>query len=320
MANLTEGNPGYTQRVAGSVHCGHCKGVHENVEAVRDCSGRLARQRALEQIRRHGLAGAGLAKGGKKDKVALAALLHATQTTAERHLGEGLSRLSVRFVAQCPLYGYIVDFYAPSHGIAIEVDGSVHNERSTADQLRDEALRVHGVRVLRFTNSEVIGARPKVMRQVSGTLRAVPGETRRKARAATRREVLRVRFDREWDQWRYGTGARAGVVVKPSAEQTRAARKPAPGRAPMAKYRCMECDREFMTSTATVPVCRRDSRHRIHRLCKACGKVCNERSSFCERCRDDDIHALALTAAGPGAKTPSGFLRQATRGRQWKGH
>lgn len=44
---------------------------------------------------------------------------------------------------------YIVDFYAPSVGLVVEVDGGVHRDSRVADRRRDEKLRMLGYRVVR---------------------------------------------------------------------------------------------------------------------------------------------------------------------------
>ena len=58
--------------------------------------------------------------------------------------------LGVRFRRQVVLGPFIVDFFAPSVGLVIEVDGGVHRERRDNDRLRDEALVLRGLRVLRL--------------------------------------------------------------------------------------------------------------------------------------------------------------------------
>ena len=63
----------------------------------------------------------------------------------------------VAFFRQKPLGPYIVDFYAPSIELVIEVDGGQHAEpdHRESDEFRDEFLRQLNVKVLRFGNREV---------------------------------------------------------------------------------------------------------------------------------------------------------------------
>ena len=51
--------------------------------------------------------------------------------------------------------GFIVDFACPQLSLAIEVDGSQHDEGRSRDDWRSEKLGEEGYRVLRFWNSEV---------------------------------------------------------------------------------------------------------------------------------------------------------------------
>ena len=53
--------------------------------------------------------------------------------------------------------GRIVDFYCPEHRLAIEVDGDSHFTRvaKQADERRQNSIESFGIRVLRFTNTDV---------------------------------------------------------------------------------------------------------------------------------------------------------------------
>jgi very-short-patch-repair endonuclease len=85
-----------------------------------------------------------------------------TMTRAEtllwRHLkAHRLARLSFR--RQTPIGDYIADFVAHSCKLVVEVDGESHDfeERVRHDERRDQWLASRGYRVLRFTNSDVMG-------------------------------------------------------------------------------------------------------------------------------------------------------------------
>jgi very-short-patch-repair endonuclease len=85
--------------------------------------------------------------------------LRSDLTPAERKLWfEFLRDLPHRFTRQKPLGEYIADFYCASRLLIIEVDGDSHftPEGAAADQLRSMALEARGIRVLRFTNLEVM--------------------------------------------------------------------------------------------------------------------------------------------------------------------
>jgi very-short-patch-repair endonuclease len=77
--------------------------------------------------------------------------------------------LGVAFKRQIVLGGrYIVDFFAPSVGLVVEVDGGVHRSSGAADRRRDERLRRLGYRVVRVEAA-------LVMRDVAVALAVVTG-------------------------------------------------------------------------------------------------------------------------------------------------
>lgn len=60
------------------------------------------------------------------------------------------------WLSQYPLFGYIVDFYAPHYRVAVEVDGGVHQDQIDYDVKRDRQLADRDIVVLRFTNEQVL--------------------------------------------------------------------------------------------------------------------------------------------------------------------
>ena len=66
--------------------------------------------------------------------------------------------LGVKFRRQHPIGRFVLDFYCPELRLAIEVDGNQHaaDAARTRDAARSEALRHQGIRVVRFTNREVL--------------------------------------------------------------------------------------------------------------------------------------------------------------------
>ena len=80
-------------------------------------------------------------------------------TPAERKLWfEFLRTLPEKFTRQKPLGHYIADFYCSSHRLVIEVDGNSHFDPKAerADARRTSALELEGLRVVRFTNEDVM--------------------------------------------------------------------------------------------------------------------------------------------------------------------
>ncbi|MFC1856734.1 endonuclease domain-containing protein [Thermodesulfobacteriota bacterium] len=66
--------------------------------------------------------------------------------------------LGVQFYRQKPIGDYIVDLFAPKANLAIEVDGSQHQEKRhiIRDMERDKYLARRGILVLRFNSREVL--------------------------------------------------------------------------------------------------------------------------------------------------------------------
>lgn len=62
----------------------------------------------------------------------------------------------LRFLRQKPLLNYIVDFYCTSLGLVIEIDGDTHCEQEEYDNNRTKNLEKHSLKVLRFTNKEIM--------------------------------------------------------------------------------------------------------------------------------------------------------------------
>ena len=59
------------------------------------------------------------------------------------------------FHRQRPIYKYIVDFFCSELSLAIEIDGSSHNDKLEFDDLRQKELESAGVQFLRFTDKDV---------------------------------------------------------------------------------------------------------------------------------------------------------------------
>jgi very-short-patch-repair endonuclease len=64
---------------------------------------------------------------------------------------------TLKFRRQHGIGPFIVDFYLPLKKLAIEIDGSIHDNimRRTYDQRRDDYLFSKGIKTIRFTNEEI---------------------------------------------------------------------------------------------------------------------------------------------------------------------
>ena len=86
--------------------------------------------------------------------------LRRNMTKAEIILWSYLRRKQIngiRFLRQRPIGHYIVDFYAPEAKLVIELDGGQHfsEEQIVYDKTRTVYLQNEGLKVIRFTNTEV---------------------------------------------------------------------------------------------------------------------------------------------------------------------
>ena len=63
----------------------------------------------------------------------------------------------LKFRRQQPLGKYVGDYYCASARIVLELDGKSHVGRLAEDKERQAFLEGLGIRVIRFTNEEVLG-------------------------------------------------------------------------------------------------------------------------------------------------------------------
>ncbi|HEY5714550.1 MAG TPA: endonuclease domain-containing protein [Candidatus Gracilibacteria bacterium] len=81
-------------------------------------------------------------------------------TPAEHKMWEDLFRdrkLGFKFWRQKPIDQFIVDFYCAELKLAIEIDGDIHDLQKEYDEERSLILEnKYGIRLLRFTNDEVL--------------------------------------------------------------------------------------------------------------------------------------------------------------------
>ena len=82
-------------------------------------------------------------------------------TDAEQRLWSrlrGKQVLGIQFYRQRPIGNFIVDFYAPTKRLVIELDGAHHFNTAQAsyDRRRSEYLEKLGLKVLRFNDRQVL--------------------------------------------------------------------------------------------------------------------------------------------------------------------
>jgi len=91
-------------------------------------------------------------------------------TPAERKLWNALRNRQLndwKFYRQYPLGLYVADFFCRPLKLAIEIDGDVHAAHTGRDLKRDAHLQSKGVRVVRFTNRQVLYEMDTVILEIS---------------------------------------------------------------------------------------------------------------------------------------------------------
>jgi very-short-patch-repair endonuclease len=92
-------------------------------------------------------------------------------TDAERLLWSRIRGKQIkgyRFYRQKPVGNYIVDFCCPKACLVIEVDGGQHyrEEGKERDRVRDDNLRSAGLRVLRYSDRDVLKRLDNVLEEI----------------------------------------------------------------------------------------------------------------------------------------------------------
>jgi len=96
--------------------------------------------------------------------------LRENMTIAEKKLWSRINnkQLGFRFKPQHPVSRFIADFYCHKIKLAIEVDGEIHlgREEKEYDINREAELKKFGIKVLRFSNDEVMNNIEKVLEEI----------------------------------------------------------------------------------------------------------------------------------------------------------
>jgi len=117
-----------------------------------------------------------------KSLIEKAKALRNQPTPMEKQFWNELRRMpsyeSHPFNRQKPLGEYIVDFYCHENRLVIEIDGDTHGTREGQlnDQKRTAFLESQGLRVIRFTNREVLHNIDGVMESLTNLLDEIKEE------------------------------------------------------------------------------------------------------------------------------------------------
>ena len=97
--------------------------------------------------------------------------LRRNPTPAERLLWEYLKNrqaAGLKFRRQHPLGKFIADFYCHERKLIVELDGTIHDtrEQKEADKGRTYELNEMGIKVIRFSNEEVLANIKDVLKKI----------------------------------------------------------------------------------------------------------------------------------------------------------
>jgi very-short-patch-repair endonuclease len=107
--------------------------------------------------------------------IATARDLRQRMTPAEERLWAVLrnrATLGCRVRRQFAIGTSVIDFFIPSAGLAIELDGSIHDDPAVTAHDRERAawLEAQGIRVMRFRNDEVLTNLEGVVERIRAAL------------------------------------------------------------------------------------------------------------------------------------------------------
>ena len=94
-----------------------------------------------------------------RQKLELARRFRKNMTPAERLFWRACRNHRVgnlHFRRQQIIDGFIADFYCDELKLVVEIDGGIHEKQKDYDKERDKIIETHGVKVVRFSNSDIV--------------------------------------------------------------------------------------------------------------------------------------------------------------------
>ncbi len=121
----------------------------------------------------------GMYKGAPLESFLKAKELRENMTEAEKILWEKLrdNRFEdYKFRRQHPIHIYIVDFYCHELKLVIEIDGGYHTteQQKVRDTERSEILVFQDLKIIRFTNEEVLNNMESVLEILKQQINSLP--------------------------------------------------------------------------------------------------------------------------------------------------
>jgi very-short-patch-repair endonuclease len=117
--------------------------------------------------------------GAKADTFRFAEQMRKNMTAAEQLLWENLKQnklLGFRFKPQHPVKKFIADFYCHKAKLVVEIDGDIHNTDSIKEHDKNRSYELENLelKVIRFSNYEVINRTTWVLEQIAKHLPSKP--------------------------------------------------------------------------------------------------------------------------------------------------
>jgi very-short-patch-repair endonuclease len=113
--------------------------------------------------------------GAEPKTLRAAAIPRKNMTLAEKILWKKLKDrkiFNVKFRKQHPVWIFIVDFYCHEYKLVIEIDGDIHEDIEVVDYDlgRTAELNKFGLKVIRFTNDQILFNMDFVMSEIHKTI------------------------------------------------------------------------------------------------------------------------------------------------------
>ena len=114
--------------------------------------------------------------GAKAELFSLALQMRKNPTEAESVMWKILRKFrqsGFSFRRQHPIEFYIADFYCHNLRLVIEVDGEIHTEKEiqSHDEGRTGELERFGIKVLRFSNIQILNDSDLVVEKINATIK-----------------------------------------------------------------------------------------------------------------------------------------------------
>ncbi|MDO9391176.1 MAG: DUF559 domain-containing protein [bacterium] len=110
------------------------------------------------------------------EKLALAKAMRRNMTLAERCFWNAVRAnkiVGMHFHRQQVIDGFIADFYCGDQRLVVEIDGGIHETQKDNDNKRETALKKNGLRIIRFSNQEVINNLDRVLQKLKIYVREI---------------------------------------------------------------------------------------------------------------------------------------------------